>query len=269
MRGARCRCDGDVADGGRIQRKHPSPGLALQHPEHHRDQSDRGQGDAEEIDAHALPWRRIRDDSGAQHHTDHDEHLGGEHVAPVEVRRDESSDQGSRCDGRSGHGADDREGRDALASPVVVGDERGDGRDDEHSTQPLDDRPAEEEELHVRAQRSDQRARRVHARPDHERPATTPHVAQPRAQQHKRGHREGVEGDGALHRGDGGVEVGHHRRDRHVHHGAVEHHHELRGSEDGDDTPALHGDSFEGADPLVGSLPAVSASRKLVKSRSF
>jgi hypothetical protein len=39
---------------------------------------------------------------------------------------------------------------------IVVGDERGDGGDDEDGAETLDHRPAEEEHLHVQAERGDE-----------------------------------------------------------------------------------------------------------------
>ena len=44
----------------------------------------------------------------------------------------------------------DGEGGDPVATLVVVGEERGDRRDDEHRAEALDDRPAEEQHGHVR-----------------------------------------------------------------------------------------------------------------------
>ncbi len=145
-----------------------------------------------------------------------------------------------------GHGADDGECGDAVAALVVVGDECGDRGDDEHRAEPLDDRPAEEQHAHVRGDRRGSRADGVDDRADDERAAPAPDVSELGAEQHQRGHRERVERDRGLHRRHGAVEVRDDCRDRDVHHRAVEHHHELRRSEDQHDEPLLHCCSLPG-----------------------
>ena len=129
--------------------------------------------------------------------------------------------------------------------------------------------PAEEEHRDARAQRRRERADRVDDRTDDERPPPAPHVAELRAEQHERGHRQRVERDRGLHRVDARVEVFHDRRDRHVHDRAVEHHHELGAAEDRDDRPVLHlrprsrpsAGIDDGGDPTVASRDAPTDQR--------
>jgi hypothetical protein len=73
---------------------------------------------------------------------------------------------------------------------------------------------------------------------DPERPPPAHDVAELAAQDHQRGHHQRVEGDDALDRRHIGVEVVDQLRDRHVHHGLVEDHQELRRRQHDEDPPA-------------------------------
>ena len=125
--------------------------------------------------------------------------------------------------------------------PLVVGrGQGGDRGDHEHRAEPFHQRPAEQQHVQVRAQRGRQRAETVDGKADRERAVATPDVTELRPHQHECGHDQRVGGDRALDAGDGGVQVDHDLRDRDVHDARVEHHHELRRSEDDQGKPAAH-----------------------------
>ena len=75
---------------------------------------------------------------------------------------------------------------------------------------------------------------------DREGATAAPDVAELAAGQHQSRHHQGVAGDHCLDRGHGGVEVFDQLGDRDVHHRLVEHHQELGGAEDDEDSPLLH-----------------------------
>ena len=94
-----------------------------------------------------------------------------------------------------------------------------------------DERPTEQEDADVRAQRGDQGAGAVDAQAYCEDPSPALHVAELRPGEHEGRHHEGVGRDRQLHRRNRRVEVVDHLGDRDVHDGRVQHHHELGGSE--------------------------------------
>ena len=185
------------------------------------------------------PWRRLH----LLSHDEDDEHdhdLADEHESPGEIRRYPAADDRPDRDRGPRDTADDPVGERTILPLIVGRGQSGDGRDDEHGAQPFDERPADEEHAEVWAQRGGQRAEPVDGETDGEGPVAPPDVAELGPDEHECRHHERVGGDRELDAGHGRVEVVHDLRDRDVHHAGVEHHHELRGSKDGEGKPAAH-----------------------------
>ena len=163
-----------------------------------------------------------------------------EHEPPRVVRRHPAADHGADRDRGAGDTADDPVGEGTILPLIVRRDQSGDGRDHQNGAEAFDERPAEEQDVQVRAQRRRQRAKPVDRETDGEGTVATPDVAELRSHEHERRHHQRVGGDRGLHARDGRVEVGHDLRDRDVHHARVEHHHELRSREDDQGEPAAH-----------------------------
>ena len=100
---------------------------------------------------------RPRDLSAQEQDDDHDHGLGGEHVAPRELGRHPAADQRAGGDRDGGDPAEQRVGQRALAALVGGGGERRDRGHHEHRAEPLDPRPADQQDGEVRAQRRRQR----------------------------------------------------------------------------------------------------------------
>ena len=75
--------------------------------------------------------------------------------------------------------------------------------------------------------------------PDRERALASDQRADLASRDHQHRHHQRVEGDRRLDAGDGGADVFRHGRDRDVHDGAVEGHHELTRREGEQDQPGL------------------------------
>ena len=180
-----------------------------------------------------------------------DEDLADEHQAPRARGRHPAADHRTGRDRGRCDATDDPVGQRPLLALVVLRDERRDRRDHEHRAEALDQRPAEEQDGEVRADGRDERARGVDHQADREGTIASPDVAELRADEHERGHDQGVRGDGQLDALDRRVQVGHDLRDRHVHDAAVEHHHELRRGKNRDRRPVPHGVMVRGAGKRV------------------
>ena len=187
-------------------------------------------------------WRRLHpvshDEDG-----NHDHDLPHEHEPPRGVRRHPATDHRADRDRGAGDAADDPVGERTVLPLVVRRDQSGDGRDHQHCAEAFDERPAEEQDAEVRAQRRRQRAKPVDREADGEGAVATPDVAELRPHEHERRHHQRVRGDRGLHARHRRVEVGHDLRDRDVHHARVEHHHELRRSKDDQGEPAHRPDA--------------------------
>ena len=128
----------------------------------------------------------------------------------------------------------------AVLALVGGGGERRDRRHHEHGAEPLDARPADQQDGEVRAQRRRERPDAVDRQPDRERAVGAQDVAELRAEQHERRHHQRVQRDRGLHALDRRVEVLDDLRDRHVHHARVEHHDELGRGQDEHREPLAH-----------------------------
>ena len=187
-------------DRRRVDRLDPTPGAALQDPEH--DQSERGR---RERSAAVVQLRRLLRLGRALHapvddeHRDHHDDLADEDVPPTPGRRHVAADQRAGRNRRTCGAADHPVGERAILTLVVRGGQRGDRRDHQHRAEPLDPRPADQQHRQVRAERCDQRAQPVHGQAKSEGPVATEDVAELRADEHERRHHERVHRDRALH----------------------------------------------------------------------
>ena len=211
------------------------PLAALQDAEHHQPQPDRRKGRSDEVELLPLDgWAGLDPANAEDQDRDHDHGLGGEHDAPSPDGRHEAADQRPRRDSGAGDPSEEAVSHGPFLARVVRGGQGGDRRDHQAGAEPLDQRPAEKQDLDVRADRGDQRAGPVDAEADRKDPPAPVHVAELRAGEHERRHHERVGGDRELHLRHRRIEVGDHLGDRHVHDGGVEHHHELGGAQDQD-----------------------------------
>ena len=144
-------------DRGRVQRLHPAPGAALEDPENDQTQSHCGQGSTHDVELRRVfgSWRGLHllpheeDD-------DYDHDLTDEDESPGVVRGHPAADDRSDRDGGPGNTADDPVRKRPIL-PLVVGSGQGGYRgDDQHRSQPFDERPAHEQDAEVRAQRGRQ-----------------------------------------------------------------------------------------------------------------
>ena len=129
---------------------------------------------------------------------DDDHDLADEDVAPGEVRRHPAADHRPDRDRSSGDPADDPEGEGAILALVVGGGERRDGGNHQHRPEAFDERPADQEDGEIRAERGRQRAEPVDGEPDAEGTVAPPDVAELRADEHERRHHQRVHGDRGL-----------------------------------------------------------------------
>ena len=158
---------------------------------------------------------------------DHEHDLAGEDPAPREVGRAEAADQ--RAD-RHRHRARCRHepvGRGPLLGREVPRDERDDRGQDQRRPDPLQERPAEEQDGQALRDRRREGAAAVDHAADRERALAADDRSDLGAGDHQRRHHERVRRDRALDPGHGRAHVLRDRRDRDVHHRAVQRHQEL------------------------------------------
>ena len=190
--------------------------------------------------AGAARRRRPRDLPAQQQDDDHHDRLAGEHVAPRELRRHPAADQRARGDRDGRDAAEQRVGQRAVAALVGGGGERCDRGHHQHGAEPLDPRPADQQDGEVGAQRRRERSDPVDRQADRERAVAAQDVAELRAEQHECRHHERVQRDRRLNALDRRVEVLDDLRDRHVHDARVEHHDELGRREHEQRKPFTH-----------------------------
>ena len=219
-----------------------APHAAAQDRDHDQAEAGRGQRHPHDVELRPpLRRGRLRDLPAQEQDEDHDHGLGGEHVAPCELRGHPAADQRAGGDRDRGGPPEQRIGQRAVLALVGGGGERRYGRHHQHGAEPLDPRPADQQDGEVRAQRGGERPDAVDRQADRERAVAAQDVAELRAEQHERRHHERVQRDRRLHALDRRVEVFDDLRDRHVHHARVEHHDELRRREDEHGEPLAHG----------------------------
>ena len=219
----------------------PAPRRTLEDAEHDHAEARRRQRRTDEVERGRVLRDGVLLHPPAEQEDDrHDHDLAHEHVAPREVRGHPAADDRPDGDGRCRDPADEAVREGPLLALVVRGDERGDRGHDEHGTEALDQRPAEQQDRKAGADRRDQRPSGVDREAHGERPVLPPDVADLCAGEHERRHDERVRRDRELDALDRGVEVLDDLRDRDVHDGAVEHHHELGGGEDEDRRLVFH-----------------------------
>ena len=124
-------------------------------------------------------------------------------------------------------GRDQPVGARALGLAEVRRDQRHDRGHDQHRAQALQARPADHQHRQVRRQRRRQRPARVDDAADRERALAPEDLADLAAGDHQRRHHERVHRDRRLDPGHRRVEILRDGRDRRVHHGRVQRHHEL------------------------------------------
>ena len=237
------RGDLGAVDRRRRARLDEPPDAAAQDREHDQPEADRRQRHSHPVELRTpLGVRGLRDPPAEKQDPDHDHGLGGEHVAPRELRRHPAADQRTGRDGDRGDAPEQRVGDRAVAALVAGGGERRDRGDHEHCAEPLDARPADQQDAEVGAQGRGERPDPVDRQADREGAVAAEDVAELRAEQHERRHHERVEGDRGLHALDRRVEVVDDLRDRDVHDARVEHHHELRRGQDHHGQPLAHRD---------------------------
>ena len=235
------RGDGLAVDLRSAVRLHEPPLADLEDAEDDQAEPGHRQRDAELVDLRTALRGRVHDHADEEQQDQHHERLAGEHDAPAEVFGREAAEQRPECGARRRYPAEDPVGDGAIASLVVAGGERRDGRNHECRAEALDQRPADQQHREVLRERRDQRADAVDDHADREGAPAAPDVTQLAAGEHEGGHRQRVTGDRRLEVVDRRVEV---RRDlgqRHVHDGRVEDHHELRRAQRNDGGPLAQG----------------------------
>ena len=164
------RRDLRAVDGRRRSRLDEPPDAAAQDREHDQAEPARRERHADEVEPRApLGGRSSGNPPAKQQEEDHDDGLAGKHVAPRELGRHPSADERARSDGDGGDAAEQRVGQRALAALVAGGGERRDRGNHEHRTEPLDPRPADQQDGEVRTQRRGQRPGAVDRQADRER----------------------------------------------------------------------------------------------------
>ncbi len=232
----------------RVERPQPAPVAGLQHSD-----DDQREAHRREHAAHPVQLRlgaltvRLRQQPRAQQDRDRDEYLADEHHPPAQLGGGPAAEDGADCDPGAGDAAQHAVGDRPVGTLVVAGDERNERRQHERRADPLQDRPAQHQGGDAPRRGGQAGAGRVDAHPNHERAPPAEDVSELAAGQHQRGHRQRVERDHRLDRGDGRVEVLDQLGDGHVHHRLIQDHQELRSAQHRQDTPLTHAAILVGA----------------------
>ncbi len=225
-----------------VVRFEPAPVARLQDAEHDQRQTGRREHAPHPVEARcaSLPFG-LADQFRPEQDSDRDDHLADEDQPPGEVGGHPSTEDRADRDAGAGDPAEDAVGDRSVRSLVVAGDQRDHRRQDQRRADPLQDRPAERQRGHAPGGGGQPRPDAVDAEADREGPSPPPDVAELAAGQHQPRHHQRVEGDHRLDRRHRGVEVVDQLGDRDVHHGLIEHHQELGGRQDREDSPLGHG----------------------------
>ena len=213
-------------------RRHPAPHARAQHAE---DGEPRPAADSTTPTRSILRRARPRGSSAIRRVStriaEHDQHLAGEHPAPAQVGREQPADERADGDGdRARRHHQPVRARPALGAEVGR-HERDDRGQDQRRADPLEERPADQQDRQRRRDRGGERARAVDHAADRERPLAADQGADLAAGDHQRRHHQRVEGDRGLDPGDVRPDVLGDGRDRDVHHRRVERHQELAGGQ--------------------------------------
>ena len=205
----------------------PAPLGRAKHAEHEQAEAERREHRTDVVQLGALLDRRIGDAARQKQDREHDHDLSCEHPAPREVRRAEAPDQRPDRDRDGARSRDEPVGRGPALGREVPGNEGDDGRQDQRRADALEERPAEEQHGQALRDRRRERAAAVDHAADREGALPTDYRPDLRAGDHQHRHHERVGGDRSLDAGHRRAHVLRDRRDRDVHHRAVERHQEL------------------------------------------
>ena len=231
---------GQAADG---QRGRPAGGLGVGEPEDDKEQSDRGQDGAGPV--HSRPGGRpgASDVGQGADDGDHGEHqVDVQGVAPREVLGQEAAQDQADAAAAGGDRAEDAEGPAPLARVLKGADQGAQGGRREDGAERALQRPRRDQHREGDGGAAESGGEGEPGQARDEDPFAAEHVADPAAQQQQAAESQGVGRHHPLPVAVGKAQRTLSGRQRDVHDGGIQDHHELRHGDHDQDQPApLHG----------------------------